>query len=152
TVGSNFETEGRLRFDDVTPGTYELRFSIHAKPDPQVFDRGEAIGSLRMSVTVPEVPGGRLDEPFDLGTVTVKLLETLKVGALAPDFAVPRIAGKGKGDQLRLADYRGRLVLIDFWATWCGPCMAEVPALKDIQKAFGADPRFNLISLACDQT
>jgi thiol-disulfide isomerase/thioredoxin len=152
TVGSNFEKDGHLRFDDVTPGTYELRASIHAKPDPQVFDPGEAIGSLKMSVTVPKVTEGRLDEPFDLGTVTVKLLETLKVGDLAPDFAVPRIAGKGGGEQIRLADYRGRIVLIDFWATWCGPCLAEMPALKDIQKVFGADPRFNLISLACDQT
>ena len=40
---------------------------------------------------------------------------------------------------------------MDFWATWCGPCLAEMPALKDIQKTFGADPRFNLISLACDK-
>ena len=141
-LGSNFDKDGRFRLDDVTPGTYELTISVNAKPDPQVLDPGNALGSLRMSVTVPEIPGGQSDEPLDLGTITAKLFETLKVGDLAPNFTVPRIAGKGKGDQLRLADYRGKLVLLDFWATWCGPCLAEMPALKDIQKTFGADPRF----------
>ncbi len=150
-AGSNLDKDGRFRLDDVTPGTYELTITVNARPDSQVFDPGNDLGSLRMSVTVPEIPGGRSDQPLDLGSLTVKLFEILKVGDLAPNFNVPRIAGKGKGDQLRLADYRGKLVLVNFWATWCGPCLAEMPALKDIQKSFGADPRFALISLACDQ-
>ena len=151
SLGSNFDKDGRFRIDDVTPGTYALGFSVNARPNPQALEPGEAIGSVTMNVTVPEVHGGESDEPFDLGTITAKLFENLKVGDRAPDFAVPRIAGKGMGDQLRLADYRGKLVLLDFWATWCGPCLAEMPALKDIQKTFGADPRFALISLTCDQ-
>jgi beta-lactamase regulating signal transducer with metallopeptidase domain/peroxiredoxin len=150
-AGSNIDKDGRFRLDDVTPGTYEMTISVSATSDPQVFDPADAIGWLQMSVTVPEVPGGQSDEPLDLGTITAKLFERLKVGDLAPDFAVPRIAGKGTGDQLRLVDYRGMLVLVDFWATWCRPCLAEMPALKDIQKTFSTDPRFNLISLACDQ-
>ncbi len=150
-MGSNIDKDGRFRLDDVTPGTYELTVSVNARPDSQRLARGDVIGSLRMSVTMPEVPGGQSDEPLDLGTITAKLFENLKVGDLAPNFAVPRIAGKGKGDQIHLADYRGKLVLVDFWATWCGPCLVEMPAFKDIQKTFGADPRFNLISLACDK-
>lgn len=53
--------------------------------------------------------------------------------ALAPDFALPSLDGK----QVRLSDYRGRTVLVNFWATWCGPCREEMPAL---QKAADAHP------------
>jgi beta-lactamase regulating signal transducer with metallopeptidase domain/thiol-disulfide isomerase/thioredoxin len=150
-VASNLEKDGRFRFEDVTSGTYELSLTINDKPDPQVFAPGDAVGSLQMSVTVPEVAGGHSDEPLDLGTITATFFERLNVGGVAPDFAVPRIAGKGNGNQLRLADYRGKLVLLDFWATWCGPCLAEMPTFKDIQKTFDADSRFNLISLAADK-
>jgi thiol-disulfide isomerase/thioredoxin len=151
SLGSNFDRDGRFRIDDVTPGTYTLGFSVNARPNPQAFEPGEAIGSVRMSVTVSDFRGGESDEPLDLGTITAKLFKRLRVGDMAPDFVVPRIAGKGKGDQLKLADYRGHLVLVDFWAMWCGPCLAEMPVLKDIQKTFGAEPKFALISLACDQ-
>ncbi len=151
SVASNFEKGGRFRFDDVTPGTYELSLSVNARPDPQVFSPGEALGSLRMSVTVPEVPGGRIRAAAGPGDDHCQAVRDPQGRRPRADFTVPRIAGKGKGDQLRLADYRGKLVLVDFWATWCGPCLAEMPALKEIQKTFGADPRFALISLACDQ-
>ncbi len=69
------------------------------------------------------VAPGRPDQPVELGVITAKLFETLKVGELAPDFNVERLAGKGKGDRLQLGDERGKLVLLDFWATL-------VPALR----------------------
>jgi peroxiredoxin len=110
------------------------------------------IGSAKRAVIVPEAPDARTDEPIDLGTITAELFETLKVSDRAPDFTVPRIVGKGRGDQIRLSDYQGKLVLLDFWASWCGPCVAEMPAIKDLQKTFGSDSRFQLIGLSCDQT
>jgi cytochrome c biogenesis protein CcmG, thiol:disulfide interchange protein DsbE len=55
-------------------------------------------------------------------------------GALAPDFSLPRLTG-GK---LELSAYRGRVVLLDFWATWCDPCREEIPRFVDLQNKYGS--------------
>lgn len=58
----------------------------------------------------------------------------LAPGDAAPDFALTDFNGK----PLHLADYRGKLVLLNFWASWCGPCLEEMPRLSALQRNYGA--------------
>lgn len=53
--------------------------------------------------------------------------------ALAPDFSLPNISG----GQLTLSSYRGKVVLLDFWATWCTPCREEIPRFVQLQNDYG---------------
>ena len=55
--------------------------------------------------------------------------------SLAPDFQLPDV----NGGQLRLSTYRGKIVLLDFWATWCDPCREEIPQFVDLQNKYRGD-------------
>ena len=61
--------------------------------------------------------------------------EELAIGDTAPDFSVELLSGK----TVNLSDYRGKLVFINFWATWCGPCVNEMPDIQKLADAFPDD-------------
>src|SRR5262249_15835667 len=109
----------------------------------------DALGNARREIIVPEVPGGQSDEPLDLGTIPLqpaKKRTNVKVGEAAPAFHIEALDGK----PLSLADYRGKYVLLHFWATGCGPCLAETPHVKEVFETFGKDRRFVMIGLSLD--
>jgi cytochrome c biogenesis protein CcmG/thiol:disulfide interchange protein DsbE len=70
----------------------------------------------------------------------------LAVGDPAPDKVLPRLEGAGTGS---LADYRGKWVLLNFWASWCGPCRGEAPALESFQNAHAAS-NFTVVGVDLD--
>ncbi len=60
-------------------------------------------------------------------------LESTELGAPAPDFA---FTGLNSEEEMRLSDYRGKVVLLNWWATWCAPCLEELPALNGLQDRY----------------
>jgi peroxiredoxin len=61
--------------------------------------------------------------------------EPLTVGKVAPDFELPDLNDK----EIRLSDYRGKVVFLNFWATWCKPCREEMPSMEVLYKNFEKD-------------
>lgn len=66
-------------------------------------------------------------------------------GNVAPDFTITDIDGK----KLALSDYRGKVVLLDFWATWCTPCRAEIPHFVEMQQKYGPQG-FQVVGISMD--
>ncbi len=69
----------------------------------------------------------------------------LTQSTVAPDFSLESLDGK----TLRLSDLRGKAVLLNFWATWCGPCKIEMPWFVDLQKQYGSQG-LQIVGVAMD--
>jgi len=76
-------------------------------------------------------------------------IDHLQIGMAAPDFTTKTIDGK----EIKLGSLRGKVVLLNFWATWCAPCMAKIPELQSIvakAKDRGLADKFELLGVSLD--
>ncbi|HET9088465.1 MAG TPA: TlpA disulfide reductase family protein [Acidobacteriaceae bacterium] len=101
---------------------YRIRKSMHTQPVSQTTLAQDSVSHQ------PATGSGRVDD-----SPTAQGLSDLR-GKPAPEFTLKTPDGK----TVSLADYKGKAVLLNFWATWCGPCKLEMPWLIELQKKYAA--------------
>ena len=77
-----------------------------------------------------------------------KVYAKLKAGQMAPPFSLPN----PDGNLFSLKDYKGKVVYIDFWASWCGPCIAEFPKAEELKKRFSDNEEVVFINVSIDES
>ena len=134
-----------------------LARSINTAPDDErdaVRERAlDVAGGLSSGVEDEEFVAKGRDAEGNPTTQTVAdaerdILATIRyatVGGTVSDFAGNRLDGVEQG----IADFGGQVVLVDFWATWCGPCIAGLPKLRDLATELPAE-RFEILSISID--
>ena len=99
-------------------GAFERKFSANAGLSVLKYERDEIMKGLKMTLL-----------GIFLGIIAASSLAASDLaGQAAPDFVLK----SATGENLRLSEYRGDVVMINFWATWCGPCRQEMPLLNEL--------------------
>ena len=107
-------------------GLFAGSFVTHSGPPPWLVDLlshnggGQKLAQWWLDASAPAAPPG---------------VQVAGLGDAAPDLVLRDLAGTER----RLSQWRGKAVLVNFWATWCGPCREEMPALDAARKAFSAN-------------
>jgi thiol-disulfide isomerase/thioredoxin len=98
------------------------------------------------------IMGQSLTKPADVAAPAAPVeksfsekLEILADAGPAPDLAFRN----DKGKDVRLADFKGRVVVMNLWATWCAPCVTEMPTLAALQKAYAGKP-VDVVAISID--
>ena len=104
---------------------------------------GVAVAVLAVAVAVVSWPG-RSSTPVPTGQMAN--FELSEARERAPEISF----SDAEGNRLTLADFDGRVVLLNLWATWCAPCVHEMPTLDRLQARLGGD-RFEVVALSIDR-
>jgi peroxiredoxin len=135
--------DGSFRIEDVIAGEYE--FTVWIEERLTGGGRPEEIASYSGTIEVPQMPGGRTDEPLDLGKLELTMYNPLRVGDAAPLCEAKTLDGR----DIRLIDYRGKFVLLSFWQPVSHP---EIERLRELYSDYNAGRRLSIIGLGGNDT
>lgn len=99
----------------------------------------------RVATVVPESDAE--EGPRQAAASRLFILQNLAIGRPCPDIKLKDLDGK----PVQLSEYKGKVVILDFWATWCGYCVELIPSQRELMKKYEGKP-FTIISISADET
>lgn len=121
------------------PGSFTAMYLLSRSASGMPGEKAQEIYNLLDKSYKNTVYAERVINVIDAGKITA-------IGKIAPDFQQPDTAGK----MVKLSDFRGKYVLVDFWASWCGPCRAENPNVVKAYQQYNAKG-FTVLGISLDQ-
>jgi len=131
-------SDGRFTISGVEPGDYEFAVHLYGTTEGCLV---HPAATRVIGITVK--PG---QPQLELGKLSIPSLPLPKVGDMASGFDFVR----SDGTKASLASLRGRYVLLDFWATWCAPCVAKLDEVERIRKQYSADNGLAVVGVNLD--
>ncbi len=133
--------DGTFLINGVRPGKYRFLIKLYAPPKGCLVS---PIGYGFVEFSTDDYVSK--NNTIDLGAVEVKMKQAAKVGDTLPSFAYQDLAGKRHA----ISEHRGKYVLLDFWASWCKPCIAEMPELRKLHQEIKTLKNAKLLSISLD--
>ncbi len=106
----------------------------------------EEVSQKAAAVTAPATPGSassQLDKSLSAGAMAAFVFKKDRPEVVTGDFK------DADGKTIDMSNWKGRVALVNLWATWCGPCRAEMPHLAKLQELYGGD-QFEVVALSVD--
>ncbi len=138
------EKDGRFAIHGVPPGDYDLALRLYEPPGQGCLVN--PVGSRVVRIQVNEDAVGK--ESLDVGDIPVNVAIGPRAGDPAPELTLASF--NADGPPITLGSLRGRYVLLDFWATWCAPCVADLPAVAKLHETYKSNERFTLLGVNLD--
>ena len=137
-----FALDGSFRISGVCEGEHDLRLSVFEPPEG-CLTTPIATGIIPVRVAESDIKNGCLD----LGDIELETSFGPQKGELVPDFEFETVAG----DTAQLSQSRGKYVLLDFWATWCAPCVAKLPDVRQLHETYGKNGQLVVVGMNIDK-
>jgi thiol-disulfide isomerase/thioredoxin len=137
------DKDGRFTVSGVPDGDYDLAIRLYEPPAGNCLVTPVGSRIVHFRVTEATARGASLD----LGDIPVVAAAVPRPGEPAPDYAVRALASRGGG----IGNRNGKYVLLDFWATYCRSCVADLPALRRLHETYGGEKGLAILGVNLDE-